>query len=301
MAVNHTSETQLNGWIELVEELYELYRDSHFCEGEADARNFWTAVTGMHTNHAEDQKKLFRLLKEWKQQCEREKQGEKTVLAMNSLELLSFLFKVSQEAIQEAGGIQEWEKLSELDRKGKHEEMYDRLVQEIGQAEFDKLSDAEKADVDFLLWAGCCMHKEMNAFKGGVQAMEQFWIDHGLDGPVKMYNRDNAAASDLAPGTSAAKQANDNSRGGAIKVSSLAGAVFRHKDRKWGQQDTLRFFFDHELGFTICFPDTNNTRFQSHAEACTVIITYLDLLLKFLGYVKDNKASHSLNHMENNV
>ncbi len=32
-----------------------------------------------------------------------------------------------------------------------------------------------------------------------------------------------------------------------------------------------------------------------------MIITYLDLLLQFLDYVKENKASRSLNHMEGNV
>ncbi|PBK91256.1 hypothetical protein ARMGADRAFT_932911 [Armillaria gallica] len=301
MAVNHTSQTQLDGWIELIEELYELFRESEFCTGEADAQDFWTTVTGMHTDHAEDQKKLFRLLKEWKQHCDREKRGEHTVLGMNSVELLSLLFKVSQEAITKAGGIQLWEALSDADKQRQHKEMYLKIVCEIGQDDFEKLSSEEKENVDFLIWAGCCMHKDMNAFKGGVQSMESYWEEMKIKGPIKMYNCDNAATSELAPDTSASKRADDKSKGGAIKASSLAGAIFRHKDRKRGQQDTLRFFFDHKIGFSICFPDTSNTRFQSHAEACAVIITYMDLLLKFLDYVKENKASRSLNHMEGNV
>lgn len=55
------------------------------------------------------------------------------------------------------------------------------------------------------------------------------------------------------------------------------------------------------MGFTLCFPDTSNTCFQSHTEACAIIITYLDLILQFLTYVEQNKASRTLNHMEHNV
>ncbi|KAJ7840315.1 hypothetical protein B0H14DRAFT_2286985, partial [Mycena olivaceomarginata] len=84
-------------------------------------------------------------------------------------------------------------------------------------------------------------------------------------------------------------------------VSSLAGAIFRHKDRKRGQQDTLRYFWDHETGLNICFPDTSNTRFQSHAAACEIITVNMELLLQFLVYVRENKGSHALNHMELNV
>ncbi|KAJ7820386.1 hypothetical protein B0H14DRAFT_3472341 [Mycena olivaceomarginata] len=89
--------------------------------------------------------------------------------------------------------------------------------------------------------------------------------------------------------------------GGAIKVASLVGAIFRHKDRKRGQQDTLRYFWDHETGLNICFPDTSNTRFQSHAAACEIIVLYMELLLQFLVYVRENKGARTLNHMELNV
>ncbi|KAF9003189.1 hypothetical protein BDZ89DRAFT_901335, partial [Hymenopellis radicata] len=267
----------------------------------ADAREFWGLVTGFHSDHAEDQKKLFRLLKDWKERCDRELRGEKAVKGMEKLELVGFLFKCSQEAIRKAGGPAAWEALPQSERLAKYNAMRMQVIRDIGQKEFDELTAKEKEDVDFFLWAGCCMHKEMNAFKGGCYQMEQFWPENNLPGPKKMYNRDNAAAVNLAPGTDASKRAEDKTKGGAIKVASLCGAIFRHKDRKRGQQDTLRFFFDAELGFTIGFPDTSNTRFQSHAEACAVLITYLDLFIRFLEYVKENKASRSLNHMEKNV
>ena len=142
-----------------------------------------------------------------------------------------YLFKVSQEAIINAGGMASWENLSQNERKTHHDEAFHRFALELGEAEFAKLDDSQKKNIDLLIWAGCCMHKEMNAFKGGCTHMSRWWEENGISGPIKMYNRDNAAAADLGAGTTAAKRAEEHTQGGAIKVSSLAGAVFRHKDR----------------------------------------------------------------------
>ncbi len=118
----------------------------------------------------------------------------------------------------------------------------------LGQKEFDKLLEKEKRYIDLFLWAGCCMHKDMNAFKGGCFEMGSFWVEQGLLRPLKLFNCDNAAAADLGAGTNAATRAEDHTCGGAVKVSSLAGAIFRHKDRKRGQQDTLCYYWDAKLG-----------------------------------------------------
>lgn len=40
MAVNHTSETQLDGLVEIIEELYQLLHDSGMAT-DADVREFW--------------------------------------------------------------------------------------------------------------------------------------------------------------------------------------------------------------------------------------------------------------------
>ncbi len=71
----------------------------------------------MHTDHAEDQKKLFRLLQTWKQRCEWEKRGEKTILKSTPHELLDILFKVSQDAIIDAGGIETWKVFPRIKEK----------------------------------------------------------------------------------------------------------------------------------------------------------------------------------------
>lgn len=301
MAVNHTSETQLEGWEHLIDGMYAVYKTSSRCETAEDARDFWIKVTGWHSDHAEDQKKLFRLVWEKKLHLERERRGEQTIAQMAPREWAEMLFEVSRDAVTAAGGIAGWESLSDTERKVRHNAAFSDFVRAIGQAEFDKLTDGEKQSVDLFIWGGCCMHKNMNVFKGGVVAMQQWWPDNNHAGPLKMYNRDNGAAVTLGEGTSAATRAEDRTTGGAIKVASLAGAIFRHKDRKRGQQDTLRYFWDHETGFNICFPDTSNTRFQSHAGACEIIVVNMELILQFLVYVKENKISRSLNNMELNV
>jgi hypothetical protein len=301
MAINHTSETQLEGWEELIEDMYQIYKTSPRSETADDARDFWLKVTGWHSDHAEDQKKLFRLVAAMKTRLERERRGERTIAQMAPSQWAEILFQVSRDAVTEAGGIAAWEQLSDADRLARHGDAFTAFVHKIGQEEFDKLTPEEKQDIDLFIWGGCCMHKNLNVFKGAVFAMQRWWVENNLPGPLKMYNRDNSAAVTLGEGTSAATRAEDRSTGGAIKVSSLAGAIFRHKDRKRGQQDTLRYFWDYETGFNICFFDTSNTRFQSHAGACEIIVVHMELLLHFLVYVRENKGSRTLNHMELNV
>ncbi|KAJ7713508.1 hypothetical protein DFH07DRAFT_974711 [Mycena maculata] len=211
------------------------------------------------------------------------------------------LFKVTQETVTAAGGITAWEQLPDAERQARHKAAFTEFVRAVGQEAFDKLSPEEKQNVDLFIWGSCCMHKHLNVFKGAVLSMQQWWAENGLPGPLKMYNRDNAAAVTLGEGTAAATRAEDRTIGGAIKVAGLAGAIFRHKDRKRGQQDTLRYFWDHETGLNLCFPDTSNTRFQLHAGACEIIVVDMELLLQFLIYVRKNKASRALNHMELNV
>ncbi|KAJ7043002.1 hypothetical protein C8F04DRAFT_1251176 [Mycena alexandri] len=301
MAINHTSETQLEGWEELIETAYRIYKTSPRCQTADNARDFWLKVTGWHSDHAEDQKKLFRLIAAMKTRLERDRRGERTIAEMAPAQWADILFKVSQAGVAAAGGITAWEQLDDAERLYRHDEAFTEFVRELGQEQFDKLTPQEKQSVDLFIWGGCCTHKNMNVFKGGVLGMQQWWVENGHPGPLKMFNRDNAAAATLGIGTEAATRAEDRTVGGAIKVSSLAGAIFRHKDRKRGQQDTLRYFWDHETGLNICFPDTSNTRFQSHAAACEIIVLHMELLLQFLVYVRENKASRALNHMELNV
>ncbi|KAH7917833.1 hypothetical protein BV22DRAFT_967818, partial [Leucogyrophana mollusca] len=49
------------------------------------------------------------------------------------------------------------------------------------------------------------------------------------------------------------------------------------------------------------FPDTSNTRYQSHCEAAAELLTYLDLYIELLDSVRLKKDKQNFNHMEENL
>ncbi|KZS94798.1 hypothetical protein SISNIDRAFT_439582 [Sistotremastrum niveocremeum HHB9708] len=301
-AVSHTSEEQLRGWITRLEEIARAYNATP--KGQAnpiDPRAFVAKFTGIHMDHAEDQKKLARLMEEYKNACCLEIRGENALLDMPSDEVLRLLWLRSHAAMQALGGYECWQRLTETEREAHDRQVLKSLQQEIGEEAFQKLSTEEQRHERLFVWTGCCMHKDLNAVKGGNTSMGAWWLTAGVIGPRKLMNRDNAAVA-AEPGVSVAKtRALDVSVGGAVKATSLAGAIFNHKDDKKGQQDTYRWYFVDILGYAVNFPDTSNTRYQSHCEAAAELLVHLPLYKEFLLLVKDKKDSHSLNHMEQNL
>jgi hypothetical protein len=111
-----------------------------------------------------------------------------------------------------------------------------------------------------------------------------FWKSNGLQGPVVLMNKDNAAAA--AVGNSAVKKrAEEVSTAGAVKLLSLLGALLNHKDDKKGQQDSTIIFFEYELGFTVRFPDTSNTRYQSYSDGAAETVVHLPIYIQFLQFI----------------
>ena len=240
------------------------------------------------------------MIRKWKTQCDREVRGERALVSETALSLLPILWEANEQKIADAGGLAAWNALSADEQIVRNADAHKKVCLHLGENEFEALSAGEKREVEFLLWAGCCMHKEMNSVKGGNAAMMVYWEKEGLQGPVKLMNKDNAAAA--SGGSSAAqKRAGDVSQGGGVKAANLAGALFNHKDDKKGQQDTVRIFFESVIGYMIRFPDTSNTRYQSHCEAAAVLLVYLPLFVEFLELVRDKKETGTFNHMEQNV
>ncbi|KAJ7174309.1 hypothetical protein C8R46DRAFT_892312, partial [Mycena filopes] len=129
MAINHTSEKQLEGWEELIEAAYQ---------------------------------KLFRLVASMKTRLEREHRGERTIAQMPPAQWADILFKISQAAVAEAGGITAWELLEDPDRLHHHDAAFTAFIRELGEEEFSKLTAEEKQSIDLFIWGGCCMHKNLN-------------------------------------------------------------------------------------------------------------------------------------------
>ncbi|KAG1751721.1 hypothetical protein EDB19DRAFT_1893106 [Suillus lakei] len=248
--VNHTSETQLQGWKHQANEMYSTYNDVMGGHNTADIQDFAPKVKGMLTDHAEDQKKLVL--------C-----GEKALTCLPPADVVHLLSEMMENQLHSSKAICQ-------------------LHMTFGEKEFASLSSAEKEAVDFFVWAGCCMHKELNAAKGGNTRMRAWWEQNGVDGPVLLMNKDNVAVA--SAGSSVAKDR-------AVQVST-GGSVFRHKDNKKGQHDFLRYYLETELGFTSQWPDTSNTRYHSHGDAAC---EYL-----FLEIILFKKESWTHTNMEQN-
>lgn len=101
--------------------------------------------------------------------------------------------------------------------------------------------------MDLFIWAGCCMHKELNSVKHANLFMIKYWHDN-IPPPVLMPNKDNQSAlTDLEDPsealTSAELWALNISTSGGVKATSIASALFDHKDNKKGHQDLHQIYF----------------------------------------------------------
>ncbi|KAF7966578.1 hypothetical protein HWV62_37835 [Athelia sp. TMB] len=267
-----------------------------------DIREFARFVVGMNTDHAEDQKKLVRLFLAWKESVEKELRGEEAMFSSSLSELLPLLTEETERNITDAGGLQAYQALSADERESRERDAYKRVAMRLGEEKLDALSPEERRYAALFIWGGCCMHKEMNSVKGGNAAMVAFWPEAGIPGPMKLLNRDNAAAANLAGENSdARKRAMDVSQAGGVKLTSLAGHIFANKDKKKGQQDTFKYELEDAIGYMAGFPDTSNVRYQSHCEAAAELITRLTFYRDFLETVRDLKEKRSWTNIECNV
>ena len=160
-----------------------------------------------------------------------------------------------------------------------------------------------------LLFAGCCRHKDLNAFKYGVQRMMNTWELKERPPPVLLANKANDAVIRLGEeaDSAAVQRAVDSSSRGGVKLASLAGALFNHKSEEQGYQDVHRMFMMkhkkeiHGITRNKKFPDTSNTRYQSHSYAAAELLTFLDLYVNLLEVSRDSKKQAGFNHLEENV
>ncbi|KAF8221487.1 hypothetical protein L208DRAFT_1382248 [Tricholoma matsutake] len=215
MQIIHEIE-QVKGWKKKQDQYYYTYNNSPMgCLYPASVIAFAAYLLGLRSDHAEDQKKLACMLEEWKKILDRALLGEKHMQTLALVELLPIIVEESACKVDAVGGPDAWEALPESDKDKWDHATYDRLCSWFGEEAWAKLSDHERQEAQLFVWAGCCMHKEMNSVKGGACTMSEFWEKAGLTGPTKLMNKDNAAAANAGP-SAAHDRALDVSTGGAI-------------------------------------------------------------------------------------
>lgn len=86
-----------------------------------------------------------------------------------------------------------------------------------GEEAYKQLTPAEKYHTDLSIWTGCVMHKDLNAMKGGAEAMVESWEEHKA--PVKLMNKQNVTVAAMGS-IQLEKLVADELEGGAVKLTN---------------------------------------------------------------------------------
>ncbi|EUC58491.1 hypothetical protein RSOL_260260 [Rhizoctonia solani AG-3 Rhs1AP] len=290
-APNHTAQQQLNGWISTLNTCCNVFSRSPL--GKNQALRFQQVapkLRGVLTDHAADQKRFCELLLQWKQTCDREFRASNTLKEMTVAQQLDVLSKHLDTAANQMGN---WRTLPTDEQATLMHDAWFAMAAQMGNAEFQKLNPDEQFEVDFLAWSGCCMHKELNAVKGGVTAMTHAWKEHNLIPPCTFPNKFEVEKASQLKEEKGAR--------GAVKLASLAGALFNNKDDNKGYQNTVDFFFEKTFGYSNRFPDTSNTRYGSYCDAAVELLLHRKEYIELLATQQYFRSTSELNNIEKNV
>ncbi|KAH6880315.1 hypothetical protein BKA70DRAFT_1126587 [Coprinopsis sp. MPI-PUGE-AT-0042] len=311
---DHTSQTSWNTWLVLLESTLRTFNNSplaHRTSRSFSLRQIALKVKGMNTDHASAEKATFDLAQSWKESETVKHLGGEVLTQRDLMDLAAFLNERKGALIESLGGRAAWDGLG-VDKQAEHEaEMMEALKEEMGRPLYESLPSDARARLDLFIWAGCCMHKDQNSFKGGADAMAKCWEEIGLSPPILLANKANAAKvraalnpsrQNLALSDDEAAAIAASTRGG-VKTAALAGTLFNNKDDKKGYGDSHVIHLMAECGLSAShrFPDTSNTRFNSHAEAAAELLTYLEFYRRFLGEIKLRKKVTGWTNIEKNV
>jgi hypothetical protein len=169
----------------------------------------------------------------------------------------------------------------------------ENVVQELEKGAFELLDLHEKCILWLFIWAGCGCHKDLNTVQGGYMAMEKWWKEHDIQGPILLAIQDNVTVLEersqaIAHGdevTPAQEQALNRSTCGAIKTAQIAGAIFNHKVDKKGHYDFFCDWWKKQVGIPFIFPNTLNNHFQSYCYAAAALLLYLQFFQQFLEHL----------------
>lgn len=231
--------------------------------------------------------------------------GNELLSKLSHTELLYEMWTAMQMKISEVGGADIWEQMTHSSEEQELREagLTQDIALKLGKSSYSSLADSERREYELFFRGGCCMHKDLNAVKGGDKAMGEIWHTLGIPGPILLANKDNTAVLEdpSLGGTDALTRAMEVSGRGGVKVTTLAGMVFNNKDKKKGQQDTYRWYFFNVLGYSVKFPDTSNTRYGSHCDAAAELLRHLPIYIRFLEFVRDRKEKQVFTNVEQNI
>lgn len=308
-SLDGSSEQATKDWDDQLQKIFDIYNNSPLAQEKGSFTRLITVyskLVGMHADHCAKEKKDYELMGEKKTEAVHQVLGKKRIIDDSHEDLMPFYLSANKEMVEKAGGEAAWHNLDEFTQKEHKAAMLEKLTTDLGKDAFEKLSDKEKAIFKLFVWVGCGCHKDLNTVLGGYIALSKFWVEHGLEPPVLLPNKFNEAIiQDAAKSNSndseAARRAVQNSSQGGIKTTKLAGDILNNKNDKSGHHDQFRIWWKKKVGTSFTFPDTSNTRFQSHCEAAAALTLYLDEFIEYLEYAKQRKDRARYSHMEENL
>jgi hypothetical protein len=274
-------------------------------------RDFLRVLMAMHGDHASTEKSSAKGMGALKHEEAVKELGEEALAGKEFMEMVLYLSAWNAKKIAAVGGIDAWDALADAEKAERDKALMDEIVTALGREAYNALSPEERRRVDFFIWAGCCMHKDLNSFRGGNSEVMLVWESLQVTGPKLLANKQNAATLRhvLDPSFPADAQLTEDelrafqaSTRGGVKTCALAGAIFNNKDDKKGQADKHVDFMSRKLFRPHPrFPDTSNTRFGSHGDAAAELITYLPLYIEMMDIIHWSKDNPSLTNIEKNL
>lgn len=309
--VNHSSETQLESWKNTIARISDTFNRSPLSgNSRLTARDFARKFRGMNSDHANDQKKTTRLFTDWKIDEAMAEIGEEAFMDLPPMAQLLSICNALQEEITRLGGQDKWNVLSCDNKQAITNTVQELLYKKMGRERFPRLPEEEQRKWVLVIWAGCGMHKDMNAMKYGVAAMGLAWNTLETTRPVDLHNKDNDATLNLEGVTAdthsdeltaAARRVLSQAGRGAGKWLELLAMFLKNKNDKKGQGDNWNFFSEKETGKRHDFAAVNNTRYHSKGDASGQYWDNPCIYPKFMVLVRDSKDKMGFNHLELNV
>ena len=298
--VNHKTSTQFENWLTIFDDVATIHNDSP-----SGGKNPITLdyilreVTGYSGDHAADQKKLAKEFCTRKREAAMSVRGIEVMMSKPAEEVEGVLTEKFLEVLSGVGGWEGWGKLATEDQLRQLEDLARATRCHFGEVDFAKLPELQRRIEVLFTWSGCAMHKDLNTFKAGASRLAKFWREAGLGGPTKLLSRGQEEA--LAEGDDAEDDM-ERAGGGAVKLTSLIGALVNNKEETKGCSEEFRIYTHDHLGDAIAFPDTSNTRYQCYGDAASEVIQHPVLYIDFINWhgTKKKRAAGP-NHMEKNI
>lgn len=171
-SINHTSSTQVEGWLHRVNEICEVFGRSPLAQRKNitfSVREFLAKLKGMNGDHASDQKLTVKIMREFKEKSMYTSLGyDAVIMKMPYAALVSELLDENNlKSAAAEHGDSAWDFLFAVDAAPRNGAAMDDLALRLGEEDFASRSVDEQRQLTLLFWAGCCMHKDLNAFKAG--------------------------------------------------------------------------------------------------------------------------------------